>query len=194
LAATHPQKISGPWCEGYALDVHVVRSDFLGYNDFGHPLFDTERSKLGELLYRLKYRNDWSVVPEIVEAAAKFLSEWNPPIDLLIPATPSNKRTVQPVAHLAQSLATQVGIEFSDTCLTRATSIKQLKGVQDYNKRSRLLKGAHVVDVEVTAGKNILVLDDLYQSGATLSAITMDLYEHGGASDVFVLALTRAKG
>lgn len=194
MAATQPQRISGPWREGYALDLHVIRSEFRYYDGAGNPQFDTVRSELGELLYRLKYRSDQSVVPEIVETAAEFLEQWNPQVDLLIPATPSNDRKIQPVALVAQALAARLGIVFSDAGLTRNKSIKQLKRVRNYAERSRLLSGAHHVDKSTTAGRNILLLDDLYQSGATLREITADLYDKGEAQSVFVLAITRTRG
>ena len=56
MVAIHPRRIVGNWRSGIALDVHTVRSTHLGVNEFGHDVFDTERSELGELLHRLKYR------------------------------------------------------------------------------------------------------------------------------------------
>jgi len=83
----HPIKIEGNWEIGYALDVHTKSSQFLGYDEFGKGLFDTERSQLGELLYRLKYRSDKSVIPEIVRLVTSFASFET--IDVIIPVPPS---------------------------------------------------------------------------------------------------------
>ncbi|MBK9112867.1 MAG: hypothetical protein IPM88_14660 [Nitrospira sp.] len=41
-------------------------------------------------------------------------------------------------------------------------------------------------------GRRVLLLDDLYHSGATLNVIARLLKEAGGASVVFAMALTRA--
>ncbi|MEW5722515.1 MAG: ComF family protein, partial [Thermodesulfobacteriota bacterium] len=68
----HPIKIIGNWEIGYALDVHTVSSQFLGYEDSGKKVFDTERSKIGELLYRLKYKSDRTTIPEIVGLILKY--------------------------------------------------------------------------------------------------------------------------
>ena len=57
----HPQEIKGEWDTGYVLDVHTISSTMIGYNEFGHPEFETQRSSLRELVYRLKYRKCISV-------------------------------------------------------------------------------------------------------------------------------------
>jgi len=57
----HPKEIKGAWDKGYVLDLHTISSTMIGYNEFGHPEFDTVRSQLGELVYRLKYKSDKAV-------------------------------------------------------------------------------------------------------------------------------------
>ena len=49
----YPIRLRGTWVEGYALDDHTLRSTYLGHDAFGHAVFHTERSAVGELLYRL---------------------------------------------------------------------------------------------------------------------------------------------
>jgi len=46
------------------------------------------------------------------------------------------------------------------------------------------------VDRDQTNGRRLLLLDDLYRSGATASAITRLLQEQGAASAVHFLTLT----
>ncbi len=78
MATIHPIKVSGRWREGFALDHHIVSSTYLGDDDYGHPMFDTKRTELGELLYRLKYTSDASVVDELANTAGQFVNSWNP--------------------------------------------------------------------------------------------------------------------
>jgi hypothetical protein len=52
----NPAEVRGAWRHGWTLDVHTISSEFLGYDQNGHPQFETTRSPLGELLYQLKYR------------------------------------------------------------------------------------------------------------------------------------------
>jgi len=87
----HPRKIRGKWVEGYALDLHTTSSAFLGYDGYGHPQFETVRSELGELLYKLKYRADSLAVDSIAETAAEFLTEkWRVNVGRIVPVPPSN--------------------------------------------------------------------------------------------------------
>jgi len=73
----HPKEIKGAWDDGYVLDVHTISSTMIGYNEFGHAEFDTVRSPLGELVFRLKYREDRSAIPWIVEAIVGFMKASN---------------------------------------------------------------------------------------------------------------------
>ncbi len=55
----------GPWDNGFSLDKHTLSSVYTGDNQYGHPTFDTTRTEVGESLYRLKYRHDYSQVKVI---------------------------------------------------------------------------------------------------------------------------------
>jgi competence protein ComFC len=84
-----PVRIPGRWRDGRALDVHTVSSTYVGDDEFGHARFDTRRSAMGELLYRLKYRADRTVVEDAAEAAASFVREWCPGAEVVVPVPPS---------------------------------------------------------------------------------------------------------
>ena len=73
MAAINPRKITGNWVSGYALDLHTLSSVHLGVNEAGLDVFDTTRSEMGELLYRLKYNGDKTAAKEIVDTAAAFV-------------------------------------------------------------------------------------------------------------------------
>lgn len=192
MVQIQPRLIIGKWRQGYALDVHTLYSVPIGHNEFGHMQFDTKRSELGELLYRLKYSGDQTVVDEIADAATAFLTQWQPKVDMLLPVPPSNARTVQPVAILAREIAARVGITVSES-VTKTRDAPQLKRVYDLDERSRILEGLHAVDTSVVTGKRLLLFDDLFRSEATMNAITTELLEHGQASEVFVLTITRTR-
>jgi len=84
-----PLRIPGRWKEGFALDYHTISSTYLGDDEFGNPIYDTKRTELGELLYRLKYKSDDSVIGEIIDVIEGFIKSWKPPIELIIPVPPS---------------------------------------------------------------------------------------------------------
>jgi predicted amidophosphoribosyltransferase len=126
--AIKPRKLTGPWAEGYALDVHTTQSVFLGYNAYGHPVFDTARSPLGDLCYRLKYRGDQSVLDDIAGTVGRFLSKWSPSVEALVPVPPSNiARKRQPVLEIAKTVCASAGIALCDTCIAKTKGTPQLK-------------------------------------------------------------------
>ena len=192
MANFKPRKIIGEWRKGFALDLQTLSSEFIGHDEFGHPKFDTKRSEIGELLYQLKYKSDMDAVQEIVKAVEKFMKTWNPTVDILVPIPPATHRAVQPVLVLANAISKRLGIPLAD-CVTRTRDIKELKNVSDLDERLNLLEGLHTVDKSATRGKSVLIFDDLYRSGATMNAITTELFEAGNAADVFALAITRTR-
>lgn len=188
-----PKRIPGRWQEGFALDNHTVSSTYLGEDEFGHPIFDTKRSEIGELLYRLKYKSDQSVIAEIVEAAAAFIATWKPNIQIVVPVPASRARAVQPVMLLGDALAKRLGLPFVPDAIAKLREVPELKNVYDYNERYRLLAGAHAIDQAKVQARRVLLFDDLYRSGATMNAIAAALYNHGGVADVFALTITKTR-
>jgi competence protein ComFC len=193
MVTIHPARIPGRWSDGRALDVHTVSSTYLGDDEFGRPSFDTTRSPVGELLYRLKYKGDQGVVAEIAEVAAAFVREWQPAVDLVVPVPPSRDRTAQPVLLVGAELASRLAVRFCPECVRRTRTVPQLKDVFDYDERWRLLEGLHEVSAEAVRGKRVLLFDDLFRSGATMNAITAVMFDSAGATAVYALTLTRTR-
>lgn len=193
MVEIHPARIPGRWADGRALDVHTVSSTYLGDDEFGHRRYDTARSPMGELLYRLKYKGDRSVVAEIAEVAAAFVRGWQPTVELLVPVPPSRDRAVQPVLLIGAELASRLAVRFCPECVRRTRTVPQLKDVFDYDERWRLLEGLHEVSAEAIQGKRVLLFDDLFRSGATMNSITAAMYENAGAGALYALTLTRTR-
>ncbi len=180
----------GPWAEGYALHVHMLSSSFVGYDQSGHARFDSLRSPVGELLYRLKYQQDRTAIDPLAEAAEGFLKTWKPPIDAIVPVPPSLVRRNQPVLAVASALAERVHIPLWTSCLAKVKKTPQLKDVLEYDKRTEALRDAFAVKAEQTRDKSLLLFDDLFGSGATVSHIAEVLKGQGGAKAVYLLTLT----
>src|SRR3954469_8792113 len=103
--AMHPMRVPGSWREGYVLDYHTKSSEFLGYDEYGHPRFETIRTEVGELLYRLKYRGRKDALAELVAVAVDFIRQWAPEVQAVVPVPASKTRATQPVMQLARGLA-----------------------------------------------------------------------------------------
>ena len=189
-----PKRLRGPWDDGYALHFHTLGSTFLGYDPYGHPRFETTRSPVGDLLYQLKYRNDAEAVAPLIEAIMEFWPKWKPAIDGVIPVPPSNVgRKSQPVIAVATSLAERLKVPLCTGCISKTKNTPALKDIFEYDKRMEALEGAFTAVPQQTRGKRFLLFDDLYRSGATVSAITDVLKSAGKAKAVYLLTLTRTR-
>lgn len=188
-----PNKIKGKWDDGYALDFHTVSSDYVGDDEYGRPQFATTRTAMGELLYRLKYGGDESIIEVIVTTASNFVRAKSWPIDLVIPVPASRSRTFQPVVALAKRLADDLKIAFCGGCVAKIKDIPELKDIFDFNKRAKLLSSAFQVDRSKVEGKHLLLFDDLYRSGATMNAVSSELRKSGKAARIYVLTLTMTR-
>jgi len=110
-----------------------------------------------------------------------------------VPVPPSRQRPVQPVLELARGLADALSLPFLDVVTCTRTDGGQLKDTFDYRERIRLLEHAFEVEGRAVHGKSVLLVDDLYRSGATLDAVSAALHDIGGVSAVYVFAATRTR-
>lgn len=188
----HPIKLDGIWDYGYALDVHTIKSTFLGNDPYNNPIFNTERSELGELLYGYKYSGKHDYLSVIVETVADFMnSNANyKNIDLIMPVPPTKKRRHQPTKEIAEAVANELGIFYVDNVLVKKSSV-QAKDLNALDREKRL----EIIKVRDAVKKHsILLLDDLYDTGATLTACTRALRSDPLVDKIYVLAITKTKG
>lgn len=190
MAKLNPQRIYGSWIYGYALDVHSLGSVVSGVNAAGYATFDTTRSELGTLLYRFKYQADLSVVEEIVDCAVCFLTpERCSKIEILVPVPPSTFRAHRPVLTLAERIGERLELPVIQA-VKASRSTRQVKDAKDPERRKELLAGLHEIDTSLVAGRNVLLFDDLYETGTTMNTITELLLAVGRAASVRALAIT----
>lgn len=192
MIAIHPREIRGSWDQGYVLDVHTISSTMIGYNEFGHPEFDTLRSELGEMVYQLKYKGDKSVIGPMVQAIGEFVKNWGIRPDAVVPMPPSKQRTFQPVVEIAAELARSMNVPLHTDSLKKTKPTQQMKDVGDFAARVAALEAAFACD-KALEGKAVLLFDDLFQSGATMNVAAQTLKAQGLVKSVCALALTRTR-
>jgi len=194
MVTISPQKLTGPWTVGYTLDVHTIQSDYIGDDEYGHPQFDTKRSEMGELLYRLKYRSDKSVISIIVETVVDFIHKQKWQVDLVVPVPPSRgSRTFQPVVVISKFIAKSLDVEFCGDCIIKVRETPELKNIYDFNKRLEVLDKAYSVVRSKLDSQRVLVIDDLYRSGATLNCVAKALTDKGNTKNIYTLTLTKSR-
>lgn len=187
-----PIQLFGNWKKGFAYDYHIIQSIFQGYDEQGNPILETQRTPMGQLLYQLKYKQQHHLADEIVHLLTtqfKFTV-----IDVIVPAPSSTVRAIQPVHLIAQKLATHLNRPMWDI-LQKIQTNQPIKNMSDYDEKSNSLAENIILKKQEfdLANQNILLIDDLYDSGATLNYSAQKLLEHG-AKNIYVLVMTKTRG
>lgn len=191
MTRINPRKLSGPWTEGYALDLHTASSEFLGYDEFGHEQFNTKRTEVGELVYRVKYRRDPNALKELVDVVARFVKSKNIAADVIVPVPPTRARQIQPLFQIADALGNKLKLPVDKTAVKKSGTA-ELKDVWTLEERARILKNAISVDKGAVAGKRVLLIDDLVRSGATINEVAKQL-KAAGVDELYVVVLTETR-
>jgi predicted amidophosphoribosyltransferase len=185
--------IVGPWNKGYAFDVHTIRSEYKGENTYGHPLFETIRSPMGQFLYELKFKQEFPAIEKIMELLLKehTFNDFVSMIDIILPVPPSNKyRRLQPVVLIAQEIAKIFKKELRQDILTSSNS-EEVKNL-DMHEKYAIIQKSLSIEGKIDKSKNILVFDDVFDSGSTLLAMTNALIERE-YTNIFVFTLTKTR-
>lgn len=188
-----PLKLTGPWADGHVLErQHTISSAFIGHDSNGHAQFDTKRSELGELVFRLKNRSDRTTLDPIADTAAEFILASKIQFDAVVPVPPSRRRAFQPVIEIANALGARLAKPVLLDVVAKVKETPELKDVFDFSERQKLLDGAFAVEREAAKGQRLLLVDDLYRSGATAALVAKGLVD-AGASAVYFLAMTKTR-
>jgi predicted amidophosphoribosyltransferase len=192
VVSFNPMKLPpNPWVEGYVLDYHTVSSVPTGDPYYR---FDTKRTELGERLFQLKYRSGGSsVLVDIVDTVERFVGGWKPPIECIVPAPASVTRRTQPAVEVARELAGRLHLPLFEDAVVKVKATPQMKNIDDWWERQRVLAEAVQAGGDDVRGKPILLFDDLIESGSTLRRAAEVLLSDGGARAIYALVLTRTK-
>ncbi len=167
------------------------------------PVFDRLRSvALHEgvarhLVHDLKYRDRVDLAPMMAGWMIRAASAEIVGADAIL-AVPLHRmrmfrRMFNQSAELARHVADQAGKPFLGQALVRRKRTAQQVGLTA-NQRSLNVRGAFEVPdgrQDLVFGKRLVLVDDVYTTGATVSAATTAL-KKAGAADVTVLTFARA--
>ena len=188
------ERINGVWMLGYSLDKHTISSTPTGNNQFGHMQFDTVRPEAGEALFHLKYRQDFSQAALIAQQMNKSLGNFFSSCGLITPMPASTTRTRQPVHEIAKELATLMDIPCYENLLVKTGSTPAMKDIANREDKVSALMGAFTVyDVLPSGLYDVLIIDDLFDTGSSLEAATNVLKGYNKIRNVYVATVTRKR-
>ena len=146
-----------------------------------------------ELVHRLKYRQDFSVLPllqaTLAHAAAGAPAGTLPDALIPLPLHPAQRRRrgFNQAWLLAEGLSRAVGRPLLGRGVQRVRDTGSLTA-QSARDRRRALKGAFAVEGEMP--RRVAVVDDVLTTGASAGALAREL-RRGGAESVAVWSLAR---
>ncbi len=189
------KKINGSWHAGYTLDKHVKSSVFIGENEYGHPEFDTIRTDVGEAIYQLKYQNKREKIPLLVDAFIENLKSKLSTIGFIVPMPPSKRRRFQPLTELAREIAKKMDVPLCENILIKKVGASQIKDIKSVEEKDKVLATAFSINDELDNEGcwDVLLIDDLYGSGASLNAATQTLKTYSKVKNVYIAVFTRKR-
>lgn len=186
------REIHGTFDCGYSAAKHIIRSVPTGVNEYGHTTFDTTRTEMGEALFQLKYRDDFTQVRKISDFLSAIVQAKLSDTQLIVPVPPSKYRPRQPVVEIAREVSATTKIPLCESLLNKQRSTPQMKDIATPDEKIRVLEDAMVINLhDVAEGTNILLVDDLYDSGSSLNASANKIRASILRAKIYALTVTR---
>ena len=175
-----PGSILCPGCVSWKAEIEGVRSPFR---------FD---GVIREAVHQLKYRNLRALVVPLVELLQNYVSSNSIPGEVLVPV-PLHKRKLRERGYnqsqlLARELGKLINLPVVDDCLIRQAHTPFQARASTIDERRINVANAFVCHDHRLRGKQVLLMDDVATSGATLDACASAL-KAVGASSVWGLVL-----
>lgn len=187
----------GELCEECAKNIfHVSAGKNLPENLSGVMRITKYRDGTRELLLRLKFENDLSVLPAIHKILAEvssraevkdFLAQADMAVYVPIHQDRLRERGYNQTELIFHDWLTAQNLR-AGNFLVRVKSTPHLFKFGSAERREILHDAFRLADGADVRGKNILIVDDIYTTGATVSECARVLLD-AGAAKIFVMAL-----
>ncbi|SFN49869.1 hypothetical protein SAMN04487859_103239 [Roseovarius lutimaris] len=173
----------------------MLSSEFLGHNEYGHPQFNNVRTEAGEAVYQLKYKQDWEQVAQLASGVIEHIVPKFGKIGLVVPVPASKQRARQPVYEVAKAVAKHLKVESFEGIVNKLPTDEptvSLKDLSTKDEKVAALEGRFELKDAITNEGcwNALVIDDLYDSGASLEAVCAMLGSYRKIGKIYVATLT----
>ncbi len=180
LLQIEPITLAGPWSFGLALCLHSENA-----------VISDERTEIGHLLKQFKYGGERKLMHPLGEALAWALRDHR--YDLIIHVPSSRRSSYEPACELARATARVMRVRCLPHLLRLTRRISPQKDLMHLDEKRANVYGAFQVRrLEFVQGKRVLVVDDVYDSGATLGEAYRAL-EAAGTADIAVATVTKTR-
>jgi ComF family protein len=147
-------------------------------------------------LLQLKYRPN----QRLAEIMAGWLEEivsregWSINLITAVPLSARRRalRGYNQAGLVARRLSQRIGVDFADDALIRTRETRSQVGL-DSDARSANVEGAFRATPETVTGRRVLIVDDLFTTGATIVACHEALTS-AGAERTYAVTIARARG
>ena len=177
-----PSGILCPGCVGWQAEIDGIRSPFR---------FD---GVMRQAIYQLKYRNLRALVVPLAKLLHDYLSTNPVPGEALVPVPLHQKRLRErgynQSSLLARELGKLINLPVVDNCLIRLRHAPPQARTSTVDERRSNVAGAFTCHDHGLQDKQVLLIDDVSTSGATLDACARAL-KAAGAVSVWGLVLAR---
>ncbi len=152
---------------------------------------------LQKRIKQYKYGNRRELGIVFANALGRYYNEYmNWPIDMVIPVPPHKKR-VRERGHnqmllIGKNFSRLTDLPLCQGGLMRVLPTKAQEGLSDKERLLNVSK-AFIADGDMVRGKNILLLDDVYTTGATMDSCSKVLLE-AGANRIYFMTVAIGRG
>jgi ComF family protein len=196
--------IERPWCEilGTPFQFDMGEGAVSPAAIADPPGFDRARSAVAytgvarRMAQALKFNDRTDLAPWMAVWMLRAGSELVAAADMVVPVPLHRRRFLwrrfNQSAELGRAVAAAAGLRFEPELVIRRRNTRQQVGL-GRNERDDNVRGAFAVEKaarEKVRGRRILLIDDVYTTGATVSAVARSL-KRAGASGVDVLTFAR---
>jgi ComF family protein len=152
-------------------------------------------SKIQQAIWSLKYENGRPLAEPLGERLAQHLMHLEWVIDQIVPVPMHAHRQAERGYNQAQLLAEQLALHVALPCVPTALRRWRFTPSQvglGRDERLANVKDAFAAEENLVKGQTILLIDDVYTTGATLSACAEALLAVGAAA-VYGLTVSAAR-
>lgn len=163
------------------------------------PAFDQLRSwaeyqgAMQKIITRIKYQRGIGLIPYLVEPLSKIINARNWPVDMIVPVPLGKKRLRErgynQAEWIAKPIARALKVPFISRALRRIKETRSQVGLHAA-ERGQNMAGAFQADQTLCQDKNILLIDDIATTGATLNECARAL-KLVGAKKIYCFTVAR---